>query len=123
MDQLIHGASHADITKAALFLNIFRDEHCARVREESLLQPAEKHKRKLQTLGGMQAHQRDLGPRVIVVRIGNQGRMIEKLVQRFGTVARIHGGIDKFAQILDADRKSTRLNSSHVSESRMPSSA
>src|ERR1051326_5041295 len=50
-DQLIHGASHADITKAALFLNIFRDEHCARVREESLLQPAEKHKRKLQTLG------------------------------------------------------------------------
>src|SRR5579859_409009 len=48
-DQLIHGASHADITKAALLLNIFGDEHGARVREESFFQPAEKHERKLKT--------------------------------------------------------------------------
>ena len=30
---------------------------------------------------------------------------------------------NKFKKIINKDRKSTRLNSSHVSESRMPSSA
>ena len=33
------------------------------------------------------------------------------------------GGADTMARLLAQDRKSTRLNSSHMSESRMPSSA
>ena len=31
--------------------------------------------------------------------------------------------LDGLVRLIDGDRKSTRLNSSHVSESRMPSSA
>ena len=37
--------------------------------------------------------------------------------------ARSHGDLSENAEYHSADRKSTRLNSSHVSESRMPSSA
>src|ERR1043166_3785218 len=36
---------------------------------------------------------------------------------------RFFGDVDEEAQVRNTDRKSTRLNSSHVSESRMPSSA
>ena len=36
---------------------------------------------------------------------------------------RLKAGIDVVIELLDADRKSTRLNSSHIPLSRMPSSA
>ena len=51
-----------------------------------------------------------------------------KLIEDNGLT--LHGDIEHFAELIRqeereacADRKSTRLNSSHVSESRMPSSA
>ena len=40
-----------------------------------------------------------------------------------GKLARSSGQITEMGKFLDPDRKSTRLNSSHMSESRMPSSA
>ena len=41
-------------------------------------------------------------------------------VKFFEMIERVRG---KFAQLINADRKSTRLNSSHSQQSRMPSSA
>ena len=38
-------------------------------------------------------------------------------------VIQLHHGVDQLTQRVDADRKSTRLNSSHEWISRMPSSA
>ena len=45
---------------------------------------------------------------------------LEALDERMG---RLEDGLGQVAAALSQDRKSTRLNSSHVSESRMPSSA
>src|SRR5580692_1990092 len=50
----------------------------------------------------MERHQRDLGMLVVLVRITYQRGMIEKLVERFATVARVHGSVAQFAQVLDA---------------------
>ena len=50
----------------------------------------------------MQAHQRDLGALVVVVGIGNEGSMVEKLIKRFAAVARVGSGIDQLAQVFDA---------------------
>ena len=44
-------------------------------------------------------------------------------VYAFEDVERLIDEMEDFKQLWLADRKSTRLNSSHVSESRMPSSA
>ena len=45
------------------------------------------------------------------------------LLRRAGTPAMHLGGLDKTDFLIPLDRKSTRLNSSHRSLSRMPSSA
>src|ERR1043166_274332 len=42
---------------------------------------------------------------------------------RMGVAERVHADSGQQVEIALSDRKSTRLNSSHVSESRMPSSA
>ena len=72
------------------------------MREQAFFQAAEKYQRKLQTLGGMQSHQRDLGRLVVGVGVADQGSMVEKFVQRLAAVAGIHGGIHQFAQVLDS---------------------
>ncbi len=72
------------------------------MRKQSFFQPAEKDQRKLQPLGRMQAHQRDLRTLVVIVGVGNQRGMVEKLIQGLRSVARIRGGIDQFAQVLNA---------------------
>ena len=46
---------------------------------------------------------------------------VNAIAQRFSTV--IPYAVDSENQRIDPDRKSTRLNSSHANESRMPSSA
>ena len=61
----------------------------------------QENQRKLQAFGGVQRHQRDLGAFVIGIGIAHQRRVIEKLVQSFAAVTRIHGGIHQFAQVLD----------------------
>ena len=49
----------------------------------------------------MQRHQRDLGAFVVGISIAHQRRMIEKLIESLAAIARIHGGIHQFAQVLD----------------------
>ena len=54
---------------------------------------------------------------------------VKDVKQREGVVVRVHvvkdesNGVVKSEQLPQGDRKSTRLNSSHSGESRMPSSA
>ena len=49
-------------------------------------------------------------------KVENSGQVLKRL---FGIIFKKY----KFQMIIVLDRKSTRLNSSHMSESRMPSSA
>ncbi len=46
---------------------------------------------------------------VVVVGVGDEGGVVEKLVERFGAVAGIHGGVDQFAQVLDAGESFGRV--------------
>jgi len=43
-----------------------------------------------------------LGALVVSVGVAYQGGVIEKLIQSFAAVARIHGGVYEFAQVLDS---------------------
>ena len=45
------------------------------------------------------------------------------ILRLYDTTHELKERIDALEHLVDKDRKSTRLNSSHVSESRMPSSA
>ena len=47
--------------------------------------------------------------------------VLEDTNRSYGDIARLFG--EKIADVVYADRKSTRLNSSHIQKSRMPSSA
>ena len=48
----------------------------------------------------MQSHQRDLGPLVIGIGVADQSRMVKKLVESLASIARVHGSIHQFAQVL-----------------------
>src|SRR5215469_2111978 len=68
-DERIHGAGHSDVAKAALFLDVVRLKEGARMGKQAFFQPSEKHQRKLQALGGVQGHERDLGAHVVSVGV------------------------------------------------------
>ena len=85
-NQLIHGAGHADVTQPALLFDVFGNEHGARMREKPFFEAAKKDQRKLQALGGVQAHQCDLGTRIVIIGVGDEGGVIEELVESFGAV-------------------------------------
>ena len=57
----------------------------------------------------MKRHQRDLGASVVVVRVADQCGMVEKLVEGFAAVARIHGGVHQFAKVFDAGESLRRV--------------
>jgi hypothetical protein len=71
------------------------------VRKQTFFQTTQKHERKLQTLGGVESHQGDLRSLIVGIRIAYQSRMIEKLIQSFAPVARIHRRIHQFAQVFN----------------------
>ena len=56
-------------------------------------------------------------------RVGEQARVFEAATGRKAGLAVVLVGEDPASQVYVRDRKSTRLNSSHVVTSRMPSSA
>ena len=72
------------------------------MREQALLKTDEEHNRELQSLCGVQRHQRNAGVLVITIGFADQRRMIEELVQRLSPVARVHGCVHQFLQVLDA---------------------
>ncbi len=72
------------------------------MREQSFLQAAQEDQRELQALGRVQGHERDLGALVVGVGVADQGGVVEKLIESFAAVARIHGGVHQFAQIFNA---------------------
>jgi hypothetical protein len=100
-DQCVHGARHADVAETAFFFNGVRLEKCSGVGEQALFHPAEKDQRKLEALGGVEGHKRDLGALIVGIRIADEGGVIEKLVERLAAVFRVHGRIDQFTQVLD----------------------
>ena len=113
-DQRVHGPRHAHVAQPALFFDIVGLQKRSRVRKQAFFQAAQKHQRELQSFGGVQGHQRDLGALVVGVGIADQRGMVEKLVESLAAVARIHGGIDQFAQVLDA-REGSGVSSSSSS--------
>ena len=72
------------------------------MREQAFFHPGENHQRELQTLGRVQRHQGDLRVLVVLVGIADQRGVIEELIERLAAVARVHGGVYQFAQVLDA---------------------
>ena len=66
-------------------------------------------------------------PTVLIVGVGIYSRRYIKGVADFLSAGRVAGryviSIGDVANALSIDRKSTRLNSSHIGRSRMPSSA
>src|SRR3954462_1627046 len=75
-DQLIHGAGHADVAEAAFFFDVLGDKHSARVREETFFEPAQEDEGEFESFGGMQAHERDLGARVVVIGVGDESCVV-----------------------------------------------
>src|SRR5208283_4729518 len=71
------------------------------MRKQSFFHPGEHHQRKLQSLGGVQGHERDLSMLIVLVGIADECGMIKKLIERLAAITRIHGGVYEFAQVLD----------------------
>ena len=78
-NQSIHGSRHADIAQPPFFFDRIRLEHGPRMRKQPLLHSGQHHQRKLQPLGRMQRHQRDLRVLIVLVGVADQCGMIEKL--------------------------------------------
>ena len=55
----------------------------------------------------MQSHQRDLSPLLVSIGIADQSSVIQKLIEGFAAVFRIHRGVDQFVNVLNP-RKSFR---------------
>ena len=72
------------------------------MRKQPLFQATQKHERELKALGGVQCHQCDLRTLVIGVGVAYQRSVIEKLVKRLPAIARVHGRVHQFPQVLDA---------------------
>jgi hypothetical protein len=71
------------------------------VREQAFFEAAEKDQGELQALGGVQAHESNLRALVVIVGVGDEGGMVEKLIEGFTAVAGIGGRVHQFAQIFD----------------------
>ncbi len=106
---MIHGASHADVAQTPLFFDVVGLEHGARMRKQSFFEATEKDQRKLQALGRVQAHERNLRALVVVVGIADKSGVVEKLVKRFSAVARVHRGIHQLTQVFDAGERFRRV--------------
>ena len=79
------------------------------MRKEAFFHSSENHQRKLQSLGRVQRHQRDLRALVVLIGVADQCSVIEKLIERLAAIARVHGRIHQFAQVLDARESFRRV--------------
>ncbi len=101
-NQRVHGARHADVAEAALFFQLFGIHESARVREEALFESGKKDERKLESLGGVQRHQRDAGVGIVLVGVGGERGVVEELGQRFAADLGIVRGVGQFLQVFNA---------------------
>jgi len=51
--------------------------------KQSFFQAAEKYQREFQAFGGVQTHECDLRARVVVVGVGDEGSVVQELVEGF----------------------------------------
>ena len=72
------------------------------MREEALFESGKEDERELESLGGMQRHQRDAGVRVVLVGIGGKGGVIEELGQGFAADLSVVRGVGQFFQVFNA---------------------
>ena len=98
----VHGACHADVAEAALLFEAGGIGEGARVGKKALLHAGEEDERKLEALGGVQGHQRDLGFGAVAVGVADERGVIEELVQGFSALLRVLRGVGEFLQVLDA---------------------
>ena len=85
-DESVHGAGHPDVAETAFFLDGIRLKERTGVGKEAFFHTAQKDERKLEALGGVKGHQRDLGALVVSISVADQGGVIEKLVERFAAI-------------------------------------
>ena len=71
------------------------------MRKQAFFHSGKNHQRKLQPLGRVQRHQCDLRVLVVLIGIANQRSVIEELLERLPAIARVHGRVHQFAQVLD----------------------
>ena len=84
-------ASHPDIEQAPLFFKVVGIVLGPRVREEALLEAAQRYDRKLQPLGGMQRHQQHarVATPLLFVDVRKQRQAIDEATQRGFRLARL----------------------------------
>src|SRR5438477_8598535 len=79
------------------------------MRKKTLFEATEEYQGELQSLGGMQRHQRDAGRLVVTVGVADQGCMVEEFFDRLTPIFRVEGGVDEFAEVLDARQRLRRV--------------
>ena len=71
------------------------------MREQALFEPGKKNQRELQTLGGVQGHQRDARGRIELVGVRGQRGVIQKVGQALAADLGIVRGVGEFFQVFD----------------------
>ena len=72
------------------------------MREKSLFESGEKDQRKLESLGGVQRHERDAGVGIELIGVGGERGVVEELGQRFAALLGVVRGVGQFLQVLNA---------------------
>jgi len=101
-DKRVHGAGHADVAEAAFLFEAGGFEQRARVGEETFFEAGEEDEGKLKALGGVQRHQGDARLGAVGVGVGDEGRVVEKVGERFAALLGVLRGVGQLAEVLDA---------------------
>ena len=101
------GPGDADIGEAAFLLQPLGAAfvHAALAREQPVFPARQEHRRKLQPLGGVQGHDRDLVHRFLGVIFHDQRDMLQKALQRLKLLQRL----DQFLEVFEPPRRFRRL--------------
>ena len=103
--QGIHGPRHAHVAKTPLFFELVGLVDCPRMGKETFFHARQEHQRKLQTLGGMQAHQRDPALGIVTIRVTHQCGVIEELRKGLAPLLRVLRSVGKLLQVFNAGER------------------
>ncbi len=70
--------------------------------KKALFQAGEEDQRELQTLGGVQRHERDAGVGVVLVGVGGQSGVVQEISQSLAAGFGIVRGVGQFLQVFNA---------------------
>jgi len=97
------GARHCHVSKAAFFFELSAIGGRARVWKETFFKSNDEHERKLESLRCVYGHERDGRVALVLVLIGNERGVIDKLAQSFDPlIVIIDSGVNEFLQVLES---------------------